>query len=538
MIVPQDGENQYVIVNINKPIHLTLRDPGSYILHAENEASLEILTRKLQSSNMWNVFSSPGAKYLTITSTSNVPDTFEILWKNDITRAAVISINKHGPEVYTSDPYCEENHCGKYCKVYSTTECSSNRIKLPNMTRSFTNCCALFSNFYEVNSSTGYMTNLILKQFKSNFNLPIAIFDHPKKVNCSIEFSIVSGGNLEDLSEPIYMDNFCWVTFVQKASSVYVLQYVFDKWVWMMVAAAFLAITLAWCLMLKFCNKKWNIVASLMDVWALSLLGCISNLPKPRSIKCLVLFYLLFITIIQTGFKTNLAQLLTVDRYETSSNNINDLANSNQPLCTSEGFFKKYFNKTVNITNTYLKVKSKINTYPKRRDFLKHKNCISLIPCREVQLLKNLIKFDYFLDNSLTGSYKFYFKINKRHQFKSYMNTFIKRLEESGIYEYIISNMFPPIKNYKKLKEEETELTVITLEHVYSFYIIWLIGILISIVWIVDNWIVDNWIVDNWIVDNWIEDNWIVDNWIVDNWIVDNWIVDNWIVDNWILDNG
>ncbi|KAF5297683.1 hypothetical protein FQA39_LY12014 [Lamprigera yunnana] len=484
MIIPQDGKNQYVIVNISKPIHLTLRHPGSYILHAENEASLKILTRKLQSRNMWNICSSSGAKYLTIISSDNVSGIFQILWENDITRVAVISINENRPKVHTSDPYREENHCGRFCKIYSTTECSSNKIQIRNTTRTYKNCCALFY-YNTLNSITGRMGRFILTQFKRNFIFPIAIVNQrPVKVNCSIVFSIVSAENLQDLSEPIFTDNFCWATFVQIVSTIHVLQYVFDKWVWMMIASAFLAITVAWCLMLKFVNKKWNIVASLMNVWALSLIGSISNFPKPRCVKCLVLFYLLFITIIQTGFKTNLAQLLTADHYETGFNNINDLANSDRPLCTSELIYKKYINKTINMTNTYVKVKSKINTYPKRYDPINHKNCTSLIYWRDAQHYKNAynMKIDYLIENFLTGPYNLYFGIKNGHQFKSDMNTFIKRLKENGIYQHLLLLAFEPFMNYKKLKEEETKLTILTLDHLYSFFVIWAIGLLISIV--------------------------------------------------------
>ncbi|KAF5297681.1 hypothetical protein FQA39_LY12012 [Lamprigera yunnana] len=484
MIVPQDGKNQYVVVNISKPIHLTLKHPGYYILQAKNKASLGLLTRKLKLSNMWNVFSSTGAKYLAIISASNVPDIFQILWKNDIAPVAVISINNNRPKVHTSDPYCEENQCGKFCKDYSTTKCDSSTIKFQNTSKTFNSCCALFSHNYGQKSIAGRTARNILNQFERYLNLPIEILDQfPKEINCSIVFSMAINGDLKDLSEPFFIDNFCWITFVQKVSSVYVLRYVFDKWVWMMIATAFLAITLAWCLMLKFSDKKWHIVASLTNVWALSLLGCISKFPKSRCIKCLVLFYLLFITIIQTGFKTNLAQLLTIDHYDTTFDNLNDLANSDQPLCTSQLFFRRYFNKTNNITNTYTKVKGKINTYVKQQDFLNHKNCTSLVSWREGSRLKKLynIKVHYFFDNSLTGSFKMYFKIKKGHQFKIYMNTFIKRLKESGIHEYILSKTFKSNTNYKKPKEE-TKLTVLTLDHVYSFFVIWVIGILIAIV--------------------------------------------------------
>ncbi|KAF5277927.1 hypothetical protein FQA39_LY06079 [Lamprigera yunnana] len=474
MMIPEDGKNQY---------------PGSYILHAENQASLETLTQKLQSSNMWNVFSSSGAKYLTIISAGNVSDIFQILWRNDITRVAVISINKHRPEVYTSDPYFEENHCGSFCKVYSTSECSSNRIEIRNTTKTFKNCCALFTHFYGLTSFKGYMADLILAQFNRSFNFRTKFFDQrrtvfPKKTNCSIVFTMKVDGKFEDLSEPFFIDYFCWATFAKKISSVHALQYVFDKWVWMMVAVAFLAITLAWCLMLKFCIKKWNIVATLMDVWALSLLGCISNFPKPRCLKCLVLFYLLFITIIQTGFKSNLAQLLTAEYYETSFDNINDLANSDRPLCTSERIFKNYINNTINMTDTYVKVKNKIITYKKKHDARSYNNCTALTYLRDIEHYKNAynMKIDYFLENFLTGRYNVYFVIKELRQFKSNMNTFIKRLKEHGIYQHLLSKAFLKIMNFKKPKDEETILTVLTLDHVYSFFAIWMIGMLISIV--------------------------------------------------------
>ncbi|KAF5280477.1 hypothetical protein FQA39_LY18058 [Lamprigera yunnana] len=554
-ILPQNEENQFVVINSLEILNGTLNYTGYYILHAENSTALDNMLIKLLY-NTTKIKYSPRRKCLILTSSTSISEIFEILWKHLVVRSAVILYNEEYPTIYTSNPYDAENKCGYYSKLQVNTSCNGESDLFQDVPKNFQNCTLGFKgNSDDSEGDSEYVVaNFIVGELGKYFNLFVnysAEFDQRRggrgsrngngtsdseggrnnssgtgdgnngagnysdgtkvrrrgeddrngdnrsdgngtgdgkkngrrsggrgrgKGRAGQKLSIfVTTKNMYDdeKSSSIFYDNFVWVIPLQKNPSVKTLQYIFEGQVWMMIGAAFLVTLLTWYFLARVAVNGNSVLSTFLGVWSLTLLGCISKLPQPKYLKSLVLFYLLFIIVIQTAFKTNLARVLTVEQYESSIKDIEDLKNSERPLCIYP--FINRFVKTDNDT-----IKKRIKNVHTIDDIIIKKDCAYLVLAQYVGYLKHHVKIHYFTDNSMTGAYECKFSIRKGHFFVKTLNDFIARLEENGILDYeILKNNR---KRYPKSTLKNEELVVLTFEHVSSIFYIWAIGIILSIV--------------------------------------------------------
>ncbi|KAF5275975.1 hypothetical protein FQA39_LY00771 [Lamprigera yunnana] len=483
--IPHINKNPYVIVNINKPIiGQQQRSPKYYILQTADETSFIKMFSDLQRSKIWDFYTSSKAKFLIIATTST--NKFDLLWSYDIMQSALFH---YGDKVLTCDPYHKSNQCGQKCINSTWNQCTSKTFYHKSENRSFQNCSINFITLYADDNvqSQNIITRFILEELKKYLGVPINIIDqkNDRPSNGNLELYILDTTFfISYTTNRIFTDNFGWVTFVNKTPSTLILQYTFERKVWIMIGVTFISISLIWCLIMKFTANKCSVFPSFINVLALTLVGCIPNIPQLRSLKCLLSFYLVFIIIIHAAFKTNLAKILTVDQYDSSLKNLVDLAVSDHAVCTHKRFIDEFFYKIKDADNIYTKLKERIIPINNWNDVLKYRNCTYLMLWQDIHILKNQgnYKMEYFIDNTVTGNMKYSFYFTRDNYLSETLNLLIKRFVENGISEHIISENNRRQYGNQKLKDEKWEPKVLTMDHVYGIFVIWAGGIAISII--------------------------------------------------------
>ncbi|KAF5300311.1 hypothetical protein FQA39_LY11168 [Lamprigera yunnana] len=229
-----------------------------------------------------------------------------------------------------------------------------------------------------------------------------------------------------------------------------------------------------WCLITKLATNKWNVSTSFVKVLALTLVGCTASIPQIKALKCLILFYLVFVIVIHGTFKTNLAQLLTVDQYNSEIKNLEGLVDSDIPVFTYKGPIQNQFQQIIE-DFTYTKIRERlIMPFESYKDILKgYTNCCYLL------FLQHIRSFEYY-SSDYNVKYRFIFighnYLNER------LNNFIQRFVENGIFEHIISENNRKRNGYGKQKEEKSKPKVLTMHHAYGIFVIWAVGMELSII--------------------------------------------------------
>ncbi|KAF5286991.1 hypothetical protein FQA39_LY16105 [Lamprigera yunnana] len=455
-IIPVDkyNENQYVIVNINKPILGLPNYPRYYIVHVNSAATL-----------------------------SKVKASYKILWELGITNVAIFSyVYKY---IYQDDPFHSNNYCGKRSAMLHFFSCKTLKMLNQNRERKYNNCSIDFKTPYKPEDvhSQNVITRFIMNELQNHLKLYVKFINPNSKKHFvgNISFSIENSKCSIYHSNSIYTDHFGWVIFVNKVPSLIILQYAFQKIVWFMIGVTFVLTSFVWLVINKVTTRRFNATKVFTDVWSLTLLGCIRKISDLPSLKTLILLYLWFVIVIHTAFKTNLAKILTVDQYEDSIDNIVDLVNSRRPLCVHQSLIKMHFLKDKPTDPVYTKIKAKITPIDTWEKIWENRTCVYLMYMQDIQILKNRnYQFNYFEDNTLIP-YKYSFRISKGYYFKYILDNFIRALVENGISEHVILTNTKKNTYRNKHEMEKEAPKVLTLDNVYGVFVCWAVGIAVSI---------------------------------------------------------
>ncbi|KAF5300313.1 hypothetical protein FQA39_LY11170 [Lamprigera yunnana] len=474
-IILHNGNNLYVTVNINQPMKKLKLCSRYYVLQAENEQTLKLIASKLiiwkrrYTSSKTNVFIIAPTSKINLKPLLNIGVTY-------------ITLFNYTNKIYTCDPYHKLNQCGQTCNYLVEHRCKTSKIHYETANRSFKNCSILFYDDYlnDTVKSQNVITRFILREFENYLGLSIETVNKlsSRFVSASLMlFLIHSDSNVLE-SDSIFTDSFGWVTFISKVPSTQILQYIFERKVWIFLGITFSSVSLMWCFIIKLTTNKWNVSTSFVNVLALTLVGCVTSIPQIRALKCLTFFYLMFVIVIHGAFKTNLAKLLTADQYNNEIKTLEDLVDSDIAVCTHQSIIAYSFNEIIEEDTIYTKIREKILPIQNDKDILDYINCTYLLLLQDVHALKDYssgYKFNYFINNRLTGDVKYRFIFFRYNYLSDRLNNFIQCFVENGISEHIISENNRKRYGYGKQKEEKPEPNVLTMHHAYGIFVIWAI---------------------------------------------------------------
>ncbi|KAF5272650.1 hypothetical protein FQA39_LY07677 [Lamprigera yunnana] len=477
VIMPYVGNNPYVIIDVNKPIKEAEHYVSYYIFQTANRSSFKDMYNKMGNYSIWKHFDLREKKCLIIASNSE-----EIVHELD-TSATYIAVYNYTNEIYTCDRYHVGNRCGAKCNILTKHQCNTNKNYFKTSGR-FHNCSVVLGILGEYTNLTIHeVVKFIVAEFTNylGFSLNITLMTSANP-NPTEDFIVLPWSTIGNrfANNPIYTFEYGWVTFVDKIPPTKILQYTLEETVWILIGVTLLLTLLIWCLITKLTGNGWNVGTSSTNILALTLVGCLSNLPQPRSLKCLILFYLMFVVIIQTAFKTNLAQLLTVDRYDKSFDNVKDLADSDVPVCIVEES-RQLFERITKEDSVHIKIKKRLISIKSNTDALKYRNCTYLMYLDHIFFFMKNYNFNYFIDNDLSKHKVSLYLWHGRHLTET-VNSFVQRFKDNGIIEHTISKAHKKRDYDFKRIQEDSETKVLTMKHVCGIFVIWAVGVALSVI--------------------------------------------------------
>ncbi|KAF5303310.1 hypothetical protein FQA39_LY10049 [Lamprigera yunnana] len=474
------SDNQYVIVNMSESILGPFNYPRYYIVQVKDVESLSTVLFQLISTQIWNIDSSITSKYLIMISSFELRAAYEVLWDRGITNAAILPY-KNKTKIYLNDPFHPGNRCGKMVKVMSVFNCGSLKIFRRSHNRSYEDCLIDFVTPYrhEDIHFQNIITRFILGELQKYLKLQVKFINrnNSERVRGNIVIFIENDDHSIYDSKSICIDHFGWVIFLNKVPTLRLLLCTFETKVWVTIGATFMLTSLTWLVINKVTTKRFGAFNVFTNVWCLTFLGCIPKIGSLLSLKTLVLFYMWFIVVMQTAFKSDLAKILTIEQYEPTIDSVAKLANSNLPLCMPQSLVMMHFLENKTADSTYTKLKTRIVP----TETWKNSNCVHLIYLQDIQILKdNNYKFVYFADDTLTP-FKYSFTVSIGYHFKEILDNFVNVFVENGISEYVIS-----INHWKNTRRDKNEMEmdepkVLTLDNVYGVFVFWAAGIAVSI---------------------------------------------------------
>lgn len=265
-----------IIVNTKNPISLSSRFYNSYVIYtAEHESLNKILHNLENSTNVWDKSESPRSKYLIIASSSNdIQQLFAILWGMDIINALIVTYGNGSPEVYTADPFSQENKCVRPFNIsYYKQHCNKSfSYQYPEFPRKLDNCILKLTDHYETleeafaeSTNTGVLM-FILTFISTNFNAGIRSIrgeNDVMQLHYNRSDDIVLSSQIQraeellvyyDLSSMYFQDKSIFVVPRRRVFAIS-MTLIYDLKVWWMIIIVFLAIVVSWWLFAK-CRKE------------------------------------------------------------------------------------------------------------------------------------------------------------------------------------------------------------------------------------------------------------------------------------------
>ncbi|KAF5287403.1 hypothetical protein FQR65_LT12228 [Abscondita terminalis] len=467
--IPTQYERKYSVVNINNSDSLDFSSDYHFVVFAKDVKTLEIAMKVISKPDSSNV------KMLIVADSSGAKKMITSMWTRKIFNVAILTYEKGVPVVSTSNPFDEINRCGETPNAIVTEKCTQ-RFRFLQQ-ENFKNCSTGFITLFDYNDDENLMnvvSKYVLTQFERTFNTSV-VFENDyqnltKMGNYIVIMFLTDFYFVENDNVVIFTDDFAWVSPVSKKVTIAF----FDVLTWMMITMAFITTSVLWSVVKCFENGNWTwnqMCLSVLDIWCLTLCGCIKTPPSLRCLRLILLIYLFGVVIIHAAFKGNLIKALTVTDYENPIKTINDVANSKLPLTTLDIIENLFFMENISENALYTTIRNKLESTNGGIDQVTFdRNCIHLTFryfLEEYQAFTNL-KMNYFIDNSITGLHRISITLNRGHFFTKSLDTLTQTLIESGVYSKVLSDF--DCKYYSKSnndddddeeKEETSELSIL-----------------------------------------------------------------------------
>ncbi|KAK5641047.1 hypothetical protein RI129_009594, partial [Pyrocoelia pectoralis] len=260
------------------------------------------------------------------------------------------------------------------------------------------------------------------------------------------------------VTEPLVTIDIVWlVPKAEQISNMNAFVKVFNYNVWIAVGVTLICTWLTWFLIIswkgKFTFDKLGL--AFINVWSLTICGCIAQFPRSFALRITLLSYLIYVIHIQCALTSNMATILTTPRYDFQISNLEELAESGLPIYIIKSLQETQFN--LNDTNHKLYTQLQKQLRP-----------VSLSKLQKAFSRK--IDVHQIRDNSMTGAYTIRLALLPDHFFAPTLNSLLNKIEESGIAVKMkndFENEYFP-KNVSK-EENDEELTLPHLAFIFIF---------------------------------------------------------------------
>ncbi|KAK5645730.1 hypothetical protein RI129_004194 [Pyrocoelia pectoralis] len=519
--------NPKIIWNFNVPqILAKYQTVYNYIILVNDSNSLGKALDRFYYSSFWPSQNIRSGTFLIIIS--KIDQVFETLWNYHITNS-VILVNGNGSsncKLYQSIRWSLENQCGEWPNVTREEDCQDG----PTLTfkkgfRSYHGCPI---NYWT--PITNIFINATLTELTKRYGVSLTI-SYPDSIKYTAAYAYLQSDN--QLTSGVEFKHYVWLMPLPKQVpplKLYLI--IFQGEVWIMVAVGFLLTILFYIIILR--RKRIHVNLStfgfiIMEILSLTFWGCCSRIPNVTSLRVLLLSYIFYAIVVQTGYVSNLVRVQTIPHFEPGIDSIRELIKSDIPVYWTaltygtdhivHSLFKNAKKDVVRLLDDqYNETLSSIIVDNKqggaimlhdiaisviRKHKIIHNKLIlddSILPTKNSIIVDNnqggaimlhdiaisvinkhkIIHNKLILDDSILPTKKFVFTMPPEHYFFDFFNKVVIGFAENGIYAHLNGKEDELLKNAVESINYPTDPQVLTLDHVYGIFVIWGFGLGIS----------------------------------------------------------
>lgn len=304
----------------------------------------------------------------------------------------------------------------------------------------------------------------------------------PMAKNDLIAFSparIINNAKYYEFSDIILQDDMFWlVPKGLEVANVKVLRMIFtlNMWLVIILVMALLSV-LYWIIALSAQIKEYRSWCKCaLYVFTVSLGNGFYKIPASLPLKGLLCFHLLYCYHINSFFQGKLSEVLTVTRYESSIETIEELANSDLvPIVNITGLRLMISQSPHPIaTRIYSKMivlNGSITPYP----IYTFRNITGLYSLSEITSMDFLLT-DQFIDE-LNPKFEFTYMTQKGNYYVEYINEMLSVVHENGF-----MNFWRPGNAYNRYSLEKSRKIVLTFAHIQAAFYLFAFGHILATV--------------------------------------------------------
>ncbi|KAB0792228.1 hypothetical protein PPYR_14187 [Photinus pyralis] len=496
-LLPFNIKNPRVVINISNPIPRMNRVVAkNFILEVGNLDFLKKFLNSFRFVGIWTEYEPVNARLLVITDHLwRVEMIFSLLWRHGFTYVAVLVINKDEDgrsSLFTANPYDVQNHCGYVPHTIHVQRCDyeiTDPIERP--IRNYHGCSVVF----HFTMLTQYSDKFDRKSFTISMVVEMlnVTLDQSQKSQAKIGLRdelLVSGikGGYR-MSHVYTRDIIVWIVPPTTAiSALEILAVNFDLEVWILVSVIFALFTLAWYVLDNFKTSLGEIV---LKTFGITLFGSTSRFHESTRLRFVILCYIIYSVHIQTAYVSNLTRLMTSPPTRQPIRNLKELFEADIPICLDSSavyVLSKY--SLLEHEKIYKSIQSKscpsisrnprvlLGTWSARPNF---SIAIPLRTLHAQALSLRLHTPNYFIDNYILPPLMQTFATVRSGFIIDSLNVIIDGLTESGLYDKLDRDR----KFYEDLKRrelpQEEEVVALSLEHLNGIFIVYLFGVVLSV---------------------------------------------------------
>ncbi|KAF5298010.1 hypothetical protein FQR65_LT09821 [Abscondita terminalis] len=487
--LPKVMKNPYVFARLPNHVHFHLnRIPASYIIYVNNIKSLAAVLTDLYQSTLWLNRHSKTSTILIIIQgkyANNLKYIFEDFWNKNIHKLMIVTYYTTGDtnivEVHTSDPFYEENNCGKNANVMHCEVCNHNTSVVFNeFYRNLNKCIIVLYTYSDQPHPIFWYAIHVLENLEEKVNgtfiatlSPQTLVSRPS-VSLQINADAYAKYALGDITSIFLRDKFTFIVNGRnRIPELKILLIIFKNKVWILILTSFIITSIVMWLISSYAEKKFELSElgrMSIEVLSATLWGCFSSIPKRVDLRCIFICYLVYQIHIQTGFSANLSQILTTPQYERGITDLEELDEANIPIY-GPSVCEMYFNgssKNQNTTSGRLMSKLKYVdfTIEQLKDLLTNDSCAYVSIWMDVSNIMSIapdIPFN-LIDGSIIGGRTDAFFVLSRY--------------ESGLSEKDYEHW----RVYFALPPTWDEATPINIRHMISAFVLLLFGLTLAII--------------------------------------------------------
>ncbi|KAF5273809.1 hypothetical protein FQA39_LY00924 [Lamprigera yunnana] len=447
--------NPYLLVNINKSIQLKLKS-NKFIILSKHEESLKKMIQILRKSEVWDKIKFSKA-----------------LWDEGIVDVVIlVRSDEKNFTMHMSNPYDNDNNCGRTFKKFTTQPCRTKFKKLIQFPTINLGKCNIKCN----TSITKYklkaydkMLNFFCDELTKNNNSRNYIATISSRVNSDVD---------SEKSKIVYRQNWIWVTSEpERVFPIETITVLFQKEVWILTGLVFVTVIIFWWLIAttRISDDAFSQVCRVfMIVTSLTLDGTVSSIPTRKILRYIFLIYSMYALLIQTAFKTNLIKNLTIPQFNSRIGSVKEVIDLNLTVYVS------------NFTYKYVTSYQDLSMYnPIKKNLIIHKPYpfYTVYNCRNTSIMmtesdflgftrNQTRKFNTFIDNHVTGTTNAIFRFTQGHKRMENVNKLITALDESGILQKKYKDF-----HFRKKHEDDEPIEPLNLNHLHFIFVFWVLGL-------------------------------------------------------------